>query len=321
MNFLSRLGLRKKKSNYVPPKNLIVVPETGQKISGTWYRGPYTNFHPTRANMSEREAISRYICQGWLPSAPMIDREKYITAFGSCFARRVTEFLHKEGYSVFGRDMTLDAHIVRAGDGIVSTEALRQQFEWAFEGWKPSTELWHDKAGEVSAATEEAKRATLEIFHSTDVFIFTLGLSEVWYDKTTGDTFWRAIPQHAFDETRHGFRVLSVEENKRNLTKVYRIIRANRPNAEIILTLSPIPLAATFRPISCVTANSVSKGALRVAIDELMREHPDDAKLHYFPSYEIATIGFPDGLMKDMRHPKPEVVDAIMQVFKQSYLI
>jgi hypothetical protein len=33
-----------------------------------------------------------------------------------------------------------------------------------------------------------------------------------------------------------------------------------------------VPLAATFRGVSCVTANAASKAILRVAVDELMRE-------------------------------------------------
>jgi hypothetical protein len=250
----------------------------------------------------------------------MVDRSMYVTAFGSCFAREVTDFLYEEGYRVFGRDLTLDAHVVRSGDGIVNSAALLQQFEWAFNGWEPSDEIWHDTKGHAGSSAESVKQVTRDIFRSTDVFIFTLGLSEVWRDKVTGDIFWRAIPKDKFDPDRHGFHLLSVEENRLNLRRVYDIIRANRPDAEIIITLSPVPLAATFRPVSCITANSVSKASLRVAIDELMRECADDPKLHYFPSYEMVTAFLPDPLKDDARHPKREVVATIMQAFKRFYL-
>ena len=37
-----------------------------------------------------------------------------------------------------------------------------------------------------------------------------------------------------------------------------------------------VPLAATFRGVSCVTANAASKAILRVAVDELMREEEEE---------------------------------------------
>lgn len=312
------LGLRKARPH--PDYERLPIPGTSKRVNRTWFRGNNTNFHPAKAALSELNAVETYVGKGWLPASPIIGRDKYITAFGSCFAAEVTEFLYKEGYQVFGRDLKLNAHIVRSGDGIVNSAALLQQFEWAFNNWEPANEIWHDSDGVAGAATEEIKATTRQIFRSTDVFIFTLGLSEVWYEKDSGDIFWRGVPQSKFDHKKHGFRLLSAEENRENLRSVYKIVRANRPDAEIIFTLSPIPLAATFRPISCITANSVSKASLRVAIDEVMREYFDDTKLHYFPSYEMVTAFFLDPTGDDFRHPRREVVHTIMQTFKKAFL-
>jgi hypothetical protein len=95
--------------------------------------------------------------------------------------------------------------------------------------------------------------------------------------------------------------VSSVGENVANLREIVRLIRKHVPRAAIVFTLSPVllsadgllhqvpallllprmtsdclphqvPLAATFRGVSCVTANAASKAILRVAVDELMRE-------------------------------------------------
>ncbi len=203
---------------------------------------------------------------------------------------------------------------------MVNTAALRQQFEWAFNDQVPISPVWHDEGGRFAGSTDEMKILTSEIFTSTDVFVLTLGLSEVWYDKASGECFWRAVPKDSYDSDRHGFRVLDAQENRANLTRAYQLIRAHRPNAEILFTLSPIPLAATFRPVSCITANSVSKASLRLAIDELMREFVDDTKLHYFPSYEIV-MGFLEAPFgDDLRHPRPETIEFIMRTFKQYYL-
>lgn len=163
--------------------------------------------------------------------------------------------------------------------------------------------------------------ATRQIFDATDVFIFTLGLSEVWYDKLTDEVFWRAIPSQVYDPERHGFRVLGTDENRANLKRVYELIRLHRPEASIIFTLSPVPLAATFRPVSCITANSVSKASLRVAIDELMRENEADAGLHYFPSYEIVKDFLESPMEDDLRHPTRKTVDFIMRTFQRTFLM
>ena len=75
--------------------------------------------------------------------------------------------------------------------------------------------------------------------------------------------------------------------------QIRNLIRANRPGAKIIVTLSPLPLMATFRPVSCLTASSVSKAILRVAIDQLMRDFSDDPDLFYFPSLRSCAISLP----------------------------
>ena len=78
---------------------------------------------------------------------------------------------------------------------------------------------------------------------------------------------------------------------------------------------------ATFRPISCLTASSVSKAILRVAVDQLMRENPDDRALFYFPSYEIVKDFFVDPYEEDNRHPTPEVVKFIMMTFERYFCV
>ncbi|SIR27785.1 GSCFA family protein [Rhizobium sp. RU35A] len=82
--------------------------------------------------------------------------------------------------------------------------------------------------------------------------------------------------------------------------------------------MSPIPLMATFRPISCLTANSVSKSILRSAVDEMIRESTD-SRLHYFPSYEIVKDFFADPFEADNRHPRAEVIDFIMNTFERHF--
>lgn len=287
----------------------------------SWYRGPNCNFLPSKQQLAADDAIARYVLEGWTPERPFIDRDMYITTFGSCFAEHVTTYLYRNGYKVFGRDLKQDTYIIRCGEGLVNTFAIRQQFEWALGEREFAATLWHDRDGKVLDYDADVRRVTRDIMLGTDVFVITLGLSEIWYDKESGEAFWRAVPADHFDPGRHGFKVSTTEENRQNLAAIHGLIRRHRPEAAIILTLSPVPLSATFRPVSCITANAVSKAVLRVAVDEFMREQKEDARLFYFPSYEIVKEVIGDAYADDNRHVRPEVIARVMGAFSRAFLV
>lgn len=290
-----------------------------QTFHGTWYRGKGTRFIPSRPMLAEPGAVDRYVLDGWLPQAPLLTRTTPVTAFGSCFAHHITRWLSVNGFDVNGADLGLDTHIIRFGEGMVNTFAILEQFQWALENLSLEEGLWFGENKEIALPTEDVRLATRRIIERTEVFILTLGLSEIWVDKSSGRAFWRAVPAHLFDESRHAFRVSTVAENFDNLRETVDLIGRHVPGAKVVVTLSPIPLMATFRPVSCLTANSVSKAILRVAIDELMRS--DRKGLYYFPSYEIVKEMFVDPFQEDNRHLKPEVIDFVMSTFAAHYCV
>jgi GSCFA family protein len=302
----------------------IIIERDGHtaKFHGSWYRGPHTNFIPAKAEIApSAESVDRYIMHGWSPAQPFIGKATPITAFGSCFAVYISRFLRKRGYSVFGKHDNLQSHIIQFGEGMVNTFALLQQFEWALRGKTFPENLWFSQDKEVASITPEVQAETRKIIQSTELFIMTLGLSEIWFDKRTGDALWRAVPAPLFDENIHGFRVSSHQENYDNLVKIVDLIREAKPTAKIVFTVSPVPLMATFRPVSCLTASSVSKSILRSAVDQLMRDRASDDSLFYFPSYEIVKEYFIDAYQADNRHPTDEIVDFIMRTFERHFCI
>src|ERR1700730_3218829 len=180
---------------------------------GSWYRGPHTNFIPAKAELQQTpDSVDQFIMRGWAPQSPFVDKSTKITAFGSCFAEHITNFLYQKGYNVFGKHLDLQSHIIRFGEGMVNTFAILQQLEWALEGKQFSENLWFSESKEVASLDPSIQSETREIIQNTDLFIMTLGLSEIWYDKRTGDALWRAVPAHLFDEHIHGFRVSSHQE-------------------------------------------------------------------------------------------------------------
>jgi hypothetical protein len=287
-----------------------------------FHRGEVVNFNPRREDYSSPTFLQDYVLKGWLPPAPFITRDTRVTAFGSCFAANITRHLSARGYDLSAsRDP--DIYISRMSDGLVNIPAILGQFAWSLENKKPPENLWHGFEAENFNLDENIRKRTESIFLATDFFIVTLGLSEIWYEEQTGSTFWRAVPEESFDPARHKFRVLSVEESKAGISEIYRLIRRHVPDAKVLFTVSPIPLSATFRPVSCLTANMVSKAVIRSALDEFLRDYAADIgqTLFYFPSMEIVQLGFADPWNDDGRHPKSYVLDTVMKTFEASYCI
>jgi hypothetical protein len=287
----------------------------------SWFRGESCNFHPFKADLAPHDAVLKQVLAGWLPGQPLIDQDTRIVAFGSCFAANITEYLANRKFNVLtAKDGEHSgAYLVRFSEGMVNSFAIRQQLEWALEKRAPETILWHDDDAQAYSYKEDVRVETSEVFRRGDVFIITLGLAEVWYDEPTGGVFWRAVPEDAYDPARHRFRVSSVEENKENIKATYRLIKKHRPEAKVILTLSPIPLKATFRPVSCITANWASKSIMRAAIDEAYREIGDPQGLYYWPSYEIVMDIFPDRWTNERRHVKQPILDFVMTLFETAW--
>jgi hypothetical protein len=87
------------------------------------------------------------------------------------------------------------------------------------------------------------------------------------------------------------------------------------PRARVILTVSPVPLAATARRDQHVlTATTYSKSVLRVAAETLVSRF---RHVEYFPSYEIITGAFSRGAYyaDDLRNVLEDGVSHVMRLF------
>lgn len=304
------------------PDEIESVDPNAHRRIASWHRGDTVNYFPRRSDFSSNTFLQDYILKGWIPPTPILTRGMKITAFGSCFAANITRHLSNIGFDL-SSNRDPDIYISRIGDGLVNISSILGQFEWALENKDQPQDLWHGFKAEGYGYDEDIRLRTREVFLGTEFFIITLGLSEVWYDATTGGTFWRSVPEAVFDAKRHKFRVMSMAETKSDIAKIYALIRAHVPNAKVLFTVSPIPLAATFRDISCLTANNVSKAILRAALDEFLRDNQEaiNQTLFYFPSMEIVQFGFADPWGLDCRHPTSSVLDTVMRTFEASFCV
>jgi hypothetical protein len=239
------------------------------------------NSYPTEQSAFEDlgRLIRGSVLPGHLPERPFLDDTQPVITLGSCFARELRLFLSLSG--VMSTRFWIPS-------GLNNTFAILDFLAWTVEGRQTGRGFRYERSheGDIREWTPEAEReAYAKAFAAAGAFVFTIGLAEVWQDRETGGVFWRGVPNEIFNADRHVFRLTTVDENTENLRQIIALIRKVNPAAPIVLTLSPVPLLATHREISCLTADCVSKSVLRVALDNVMSDRLPD--VYYWPSFEI----------------------------------
>jgi hypothetical protein len=277
-----------------------------------------------------------------------IDEQTKVATAGSCFAQHIARYLKKSGFCYYVAESghpilppsVREKHnyglfSARYGN-IYTARQLWQLFERAYGRFIPAEEAWQ-KGGEAFVdpfrpttqpggflSTEEllADRdqhlaAVREMFESLDVFVFTLGLTECWRSREDGAVFpvCPGVEGGTFDPERYEFYNQPVEDVIADLTAFRNALAQVNPGAQIIFTVSPVPLVATADPGAHVlSATTYSKSVLRVAA-ETMRQRFDN--VHYFPSYEIIVGAFNRGAYyaPDLRNVVENGVSHVMRLF------
>jgi hypothetical protein len=175
-------------------------------------------------------------------------------------------------------------------------------------------------AQEVIDARAAHLEAVREMFATAGVFVFTLGLTESWHDTATG----RALPVcpglYSDDETlKYHFHNYSYAEVDAAMDRFTEGFSAVNPTAKILLTVSPVPLTATYTDDHVLVATMHSKSVLRVVCSSQTERH---ANSYYFPSYEMISNPYtagtpyaPDNLRSIVR----PAIGQVMAFFEQAY--
>ncbi|MBT6117971.1 MAG: hypothetical protein HOH66_08895 [Rhodospirillaceae bacterium] len=264
-----------------------------------------------------RNRLERHVLKGWLPETPPFGPDSELLTLGSCFAEELRKYLAEK------RRLS---RLIFVPPGLNNTFALRQFIAWSLTGEAATEAYWYDErdgGGALKWTPDQERESYGRIFRAAGGFVLTIGLAEVWEDIETGGVFWRGVPKSQFDEARHRCRVSTVEENAANLRAILSLLRTHCGDAPIVLTLSPVPLKATFGDRSCITADCVSKSILRVAIDQVMADGLPG--VHYWPSFEIVKwLGchLPRAMYGDdgnPRHVSRDTVAMILDAFLRHY--
>ncbi|MGG5818274.1 GSCFA domain-containing protein [Falsiroseomonas sp. HW251] len=276
------------------------------------------------------------------PRFGIVPSDRIATA-GSCFAQHIARALAARGVAPL---VTEDGPAAR-GFGVYparfgnvySPRQLLQLFRRAYALFEPEEEAWTRPDGRLvdpfrpqvepeGFADPDALRADREahlaavrrMFERCDVLVFTLGLTEAWESRRDGAVFPLApgvvaAPEH--DEI--GFRNFTVAEMVADLSAFLSQLRRVNPAVRILLTVSPVPLIATYEARHVLVSTVASKSALRVVADEITRA---DRGVDYFPSYEMIA-GHPARgrwFERDLRAVSAEGVAMVMEVFCRHYL-
>jgi hypothetical protein len=279
---------------------------------------------------------------------PAIARDAKVATAGSCFAQHVARHLAASGFDYL---VTESAHPIvpeaaarAAGYGVYSarygniytTLQLVQLFDRAYGRFEPVEDVWPaaDGTGVVDPfrptiqpggfASEAEMRAdrtqhlarVRAMFEALDILVFTLGLTETWVSGIDGAAFplCPGVAGGRFDPDRHLFRNLRVADVREQIGAFAERLRSVNPAARIVLTVSPVPLAATASGNHVLPAATYSKSVLRAAAQEAAEDLPG---IFYFPSYEIITGPQARGrfFADDLREVTEEGVEHVMRVF------
>jgi len=188
--------------------------------------------------------------------------------------------------------------------------------------FRPEIEkLGFDNTYQLALSRKVHLAAVRDMIKETEVFVFTLGATEAWRHKIDQSV----VPLHpaavssTTSSNMYEFHNFNVSEVKNDLKEVIDLILSINPSIKFILTVSPIPLIATFSDKHSVLTNTTySKSVLRVAADEVAQKF---ACVEYFPSYEIITGNYNRGAYYDidLRSIRPEGVKHVMNLFFKHY--
>lgn len=273
-----------------------------------------------------------------------------VATAGSCFAQHIARHLQASGFNYYvaepGHPILPEAVRAKHNYGVFSARygniytarQLLQLFRRAHGEFSPVEDSWIEADGSVldpfrptvqprgfiSIAEMHADRAqhllaVRKMFETLDVFVFTFGLTECWISRVDGAAFpvCPGVEGGTFDPEKHVFHNQTVTEVVADVSEFIEALKSVNKTAEIVLTVSPVPLVATAEPSANVlSATTYSKSVLRVAAETLSRQH---VHVHYFPSYEIVTGAYSRGryFAQDLRSVTNEGVSHVMRLFLQ----
>ncbi|MEQ1956689.1 GSCFA domain-containing protein [Mesorhizobium yinganensis] len=278
--------------------NKLETSSFGVSVTG---QHPYKNlpdWADWRRSVADRNMF--HIVDLWQPRFN-ITKSMRIVTFGSCFAQHIGRSMKERGFSWLNceppppglskenaKKFSYDIFSARTGN-IYTSSLLKQWTEWAAGIKTPPQEVWKKQGrfidpfrpriepdGFASMDELTANRAvTIDRFRQcmerADVFVFTLGLTESWFNRSGGYEYplCPGTAAGAFDEAEHVFVNQEYEAVRSTLIEALSIMRSVNPSLRFLLTVSPVPLVATNAGRHVLVSTMASKSILRAVADSV----------------------------------------------------
>ena len=274
-----------------------------------------------------------------------------VSTMGSCFAQHLARHIKTLGlnYHVTERApdwMTpdqasasnYDVFSARYGNVYTVRQAL-QMFYRAFGIFHPGGDIWARGDGFVDAfrpqiepvpfasvdEVQESRRLHLgyvrDVFTQSSWIVFTLGLTEAWQSRHDGSIYPVApgVSGGDYNTNDYAFVNFGFNDVAGDLRELIRRIGDVNPGCKILLTVSPVPLIATYEPQHVLVSTTYSKAVLRAVAGEIANAARN---VHYFPSYEIITSPASGGgyYEDDLRQVTDLGVRHVMRLFTEHYV-
>jgi len=283
-----------------------------QKAADAWESLKKNKFSgwPTKKRGGERLTP---VAQPAFASDYDLSTDESVFTIGSCFARNIEEVLLDIGLNVVTGKYSVPAEEWEGrANGILNKYhpfAMQNELVWALEDGQRypaetgivqvAQDQWIDLhlpgvAKPVSHQRAISRRQEIDALYKQvkqcRLVMLTPGLIEAWWDKEANSYTNQTIPRSL--ATKYGDRfelhVLSYEEVYSALKSVVNLLNKHCPtDVRIFISVSPVPLAATFTMRDVLVANTYSKSVLRAAVEQLVAECDN---VEYFPSYESISL-------------------------------
>jgi hypothetical protein len=264
-----------------------------------------------------------------------IKPETPIGSAGSCFALEIMKYMKARHYNYVVTEP--NPYSCANWGPQYNAIAFQQTVEWTFGLRERPALVWQEReegtssyydpfregvsyntVHEIGPAIADHRQLARKAFESVEVFVLTVGLNEVWR-LGSSDTILARFPRNLAPDLVRS-EVLSVEQNVAALQGALDLLRAFNPRFRMIVTVSPVPLYATFQGHEkhVIVATQQAKAILRVAVDLFAQCNTEHVT--YFPAMETVMWCTQNPWAADGRHVSAEAVGNVMRLFETMFL-
>ncbi|MCB0707667.1 MAG: GSCFA domain-containing protein [Saprospiraceae bacterium] len=245
-----------------------------------------------------------------------LNHENRVLSIGSCFSDHIGSRLINykfecllNPFGILYNPISIGKNLTMALDGYQFSEQDVFRYEDHWHSYNHPGRFSRPNQADLLKGLQTTSEAVNQYLDGTNRILCTLGSSMVYVNEEFGEVVANChkLPADRFSRYR-----LSIEEVVESLRNPFQRIKAQNPDLEIVLTVSPVRHIRDGMHV-----NQKSKAVLLLAIEALSKLLP---YVHYFPAYEIQLDDLRDYRFynSDMLHPNETAINYIWNHVEQA---